>query len=78
MCSSDLLLAKEDAGKLATTVDLLESVQAPVEQGQELGQLTILVDGEERASVKLIAQEAVGKLSLLEVYRGLLSLLFCP
>ena len=28
-----LLLAKEDAGKLATTVDLLESVQAPVEQG---------------------------------------------
>lgn len=73
-----LLLAKEDAGKLATTVDLLESVQAPVEQGQELGQLTILVDGEERASVKLIAQEAVGRLSLLEVYRGLLSLLFCP
>ena len=73
-----LLLAKEDAGKLTTTVDLLESVQAPVEQGQELGQLTILVDGEERASVKLIAQEAVGKLSLLEVYRGLLSLLFCP
>ena len=38
----------------------------------------VLVDGEERASVKLIAQEAVGRLSLLEVYRGLLSLLFCP
>ena len=73
-----LLLAKEDAGKLTTTVDLLESVPAPVEQGQELGQLTILVDGEERASVKLVAQEAVEKLSLLEVYQTLLSMIFCP
>ena len=51
---------------------------APVEQGQELGQLTILVDGEERASVKLVAQEAVEKLSLLEVYQTLLSMIFCP
>ena len=73
-----LLLPKEDAGKLNTTMDLEESVPAPVEQGQELGELTIYVDGEERASVGLIAQAAVGKLSLPQVYQGLLGLLFCP
>lgn len=73
-----LLLPKEDAGKVTTTIDLLESVQAPVVQGQELGQLTILVDGEEREKVKLVAQEGVEKLSLLEVYRSLLSMMFCP
>jgi len=49
-----------------------------MEQGQELGELTIYVDGEERASVGLIAQAAVGKLSLPQVYQGLLGLLFCP
>lgn len=75
--SVTLLLPKEDAGKLSTTVDLKESVPAPVEEGQELGELTIWVDGEERGRVTLIAQDTVEKLRLPQVYQGLLGMIFC-
>ena len=71
------LLAKGDAAKVTTTVDLPDSVQAPVTQGQELGALTVLVDGQEKARLPLVAQEEVPRLSLPEVYQGLLRILFC-
>ena len=74
---SQLLLAKGDAAKVTTTVDLPDSVQAPVTQGQELGALTVLVDGQEKARLPLVAQEEVPRLSLPEVYQGLLRILFC-
>ena len=71
------LLAKGDAAKVTTTVDLPDSVQAPVTQGQELGALTVLVDGQEKARLPLVAREEVPRLSLPEVYQGLLRILFC-
>ena len=40
-----LLLPKGEAGKVTTTVDLPSALSAPVEAGQELGHLTVLVDG---------------------------------
>ena len=39
-----LLLPKGEAGKVTTTVDLPSALSAPVEAGQELGHLTVLVD----------------------------------
>lgn len=62
---------------MTTTVDLAESVQAPVEKGQELGTLTVLVDGQERTKLTLVAETNVDRLSLGEVYKGLLCTLFC-
>ena len=72
-----LLLPKADAGKLTTTVNLPDTLQAPVSQGQELGTLTVLVDGKETTSLPLVAQEEVPRLSLLQVYQWLLGCLFC-
>lgn len=74
---SQLLLAKAEAGKVTTTVDLPATLQAPVEAGQELGTLTVLVDGKETQTLPLVAQEAVPRLTLWQVYRGMLGLLFC-
>ena len=74
--SAQLLLPKGDAAKVTTTVDLAESVQAPVEKGQELGTLTVLVDGQERTKLTLVAETGVERLSLGEVYKGLLCTLF--
>ncbi|MGM9577838.1 MAG: D-alanyl-D-alanine carboxypeptidase family protein [Evtepia sp.] len=74
---SQLLLAKGDAAKVTTTVNLPDSVQAPVTQGQELGTLTVLVDGQEKAKLPLVARDEVPRLSLPEVYQGLLRILFC-
>lgn len=72
-----LLLPKGEAGKVTTTVDLPSALSAPVEAGQELGHLTVLVDGQAVEEIPLVAQEAVGKRSLWQVYGGLLALLFC-
>ena len=74
---SQLLLPKGDAGKITTTVDLPDSVNAPVVEGQELGTLTVLVDGQERTKLKLVAETGVERLSLGEIYKGLLCTLFC-
>ena len=38
--------------------------QAPVEKGQELGSLTVLVDGERESKLPLVAQEEVPRLTL--------------
>ena len=72
-----LLLPKVEAGKVTTTVDLPSALSAPVEAGQELGHLTVLVDGQAVEEIPLVAQEAVGKRSLWQVYGGLLAALFC-
>lgn len=74
---SQLLLSKADAAKVTTTMDLADTLQAPVEQGQELGNLTVLVDGEAIQKLPLVAQEAVPRLTLLQVYQGMLAMLFC-
>ena len=65
-----LLLPKGEAGKVTTTVDLPSALSAPVEAGQELGHLTVLVDGQAVEEIPLVAQEAVGKRSLWQVYGG--------
>lgn len=72
-----LLLPKGEAGKVTTTVDLPSALSAPVEAGQELGHLTVLVDGQAVEEIPLVAQEAVGERSLWQVYGGLLAALFC-
>jgi len=74
---AQLLLPKGDAGKISTTVDLPDSVNAPVVEGQELGTLTVLVDGQERTKLKLVAETGVERLRLGEIYKGLLCTLFC-
>ena len=73
---SQLLLPKEEAGEVTTTVDLPDEIPAPVEGGQTLGHLTILVNGQEKGKLPLVAGEAVERLSLWQVYRGLLITLF--
>ena len=41
------------------------------------GTLTVLVDGQERTKLTLVAETNVDRLSLGEVYKGLLCTLFC-
>jgi D-alanyl-D-alanine carboxypeptidase (penicillin-binding protein 5/6) len=71
-----LLLSKGEAAQVTTTLDLPDTLSAPVTAGQELGHLTVYVDGEERTALPLVAQEGVDRLSLGQVYRELLAMLF--
>ena len=74
---SQLLLDKGAAGKVTTTLDLVGEVAAPVAEGQQLGHLTVLVDGQVVEEIPLVAQQAVAKRTLWQVYGDLLAALFC-
>lgn len=59
MESSSLVIEKAKAAELETTLDLPETLTAPVEQGQTIGELTVSSGGETVLRVPLTAAEAV-------------------
>ena len=72
---AQLLLPKADAAKLTTTVSLPDTLQAPVEAGQQLGTLTVLVNNEPFQTLPLTAQEPVPRLTLWQVFQGMVGML---
>lgn len=74
---SQQLLSKADAAKVSTTLTVADSLQAPVEKGQQVGTLTVLVDGQPRQTIDLVAQEGVERLTLWQIYQAMLARLFC-
>ena len=67
--SPKLLMNKSEAGGIIKSVELPNEVQAPVEQGQELGRLVIsATDGTELTSVPLVADCAVGRLNWWQIF----------
>ena len=70
-----LLLKTGEKANLQTTVALAEDVFAPVEKGQELGTLTVSLDGKTRAEYPLCAAEDVRARTLWDAFLRLLSAL---
>lgn len=58
-----LLVKKDQLGSVTTEVELADSIQAPVAQGTEVGQLVVSVDGKEVRRIPLVAQEDVPRLT---------------
>ncbi len=71
-----VLLEKAQAGNAQQSLSLAESVEAPVEAGQKLGELTVSVDGQTVASIPLVAAEAVPRLGLGGIFLRLLDGMF--
>ena len=71
-----ILLEKSKAGAVTTEVALSESVEAPVEPGQKLGELKVLVDGEQVDTIDLVAADGVARLSLGGIFKRFLNTLF--
>ena len=71
-----ILAEKGQEGAITTQVELAQSVEAPVEAGQQLGTFHILVNGEQRDSIPLVAAQEVGRLGVGDLFRGLLDQLF--
>ena len=71
-----ILLEKSKAGNITTELTLADSVEAPVEAGQKLGQLTVYVDGQQADVIDLVAAEPVARLTVGGIFRHLLGTLF--
>ena len=59
---SELLLEKTVAADLSQQVLLPESLKAPIQAGEELGQLLVTSGGETVAAIPIVAGEAVERL----------------
>ena len=71
-----ILVKKSEAGLVTTEMTLCESVEAPVENSQKLGELKVYVNGELRDTIDLIASQPVERLSVGGIFKDLLGKLF--
>lgn len=71
-----ILLEKSKAGTVTTQMELSPQVEAPVEAGQKLGELRVLVDGEQVDAIDLIAPQEVPRLGIGGIFKRFLNTLF--
>ena len=64
---SGILMKKGDSSDISQEIELEDSVNAPIIQGQKLGQITYLRSGEKLATVNLVASCEIKKISFSEV-----------
>ena len=67
-----LLVRKDQRARIRQETELLPEVDAPVEAGQQLGELRIWAGDEQISAVPLVAGEDVGRLSILDIALRLL------
>ena len=58
---SGMLLSKGQDKEISQSIDLVDHITAPVQQGEVLGKITYTLDGKEIASVNIIAETTVEK-----------------
>ncbi|MDL2273340.1 D-alanyl-D-alanine carboxypeptidase [Oscillospiraceae bacterium OttesenSCG-928-G22] len=71
-----LLVDKSDAGRLVKEVVLQESVEAPVERGQKLGEMIVSVEETELSRIAILASDEVPRLTLPKLFSRFLRTLF--
>jgi D-alanyl-D-alanine carboxypeptidase (penicillin-binding protein 5/6) len=70
-----VLIPKQGSAKVEYSLDLPESVKAPVKQGDILGSLTVRLDGKELARVPIAASNAVERLTSAGIFLRLAKLM---
>ena len=74
--SSRILVDKSMLNEITTELRLCENVEAPVEAGQKLGEMAILVGGQEQQIIPIVADQPVARLTLPGIFARLLRGLF--
>ena len=67
-----LLIQKGQESQITTQITLPEDVEAPVEQGQTLGEMTVSVNGQLRDTVPILAAQPVSRLTIPGIFSRLL------
>ena len=68
-----LLVRRGEESQVTTQLSLSENVEAPVEQGQILGQLEVYVAGEPRDTVPILSAQKLDSLSIPGIFTRMLS-----
>ena len=71
-----ILVEKAQVNEVETRIDLCADVEAPVEQGQKLGEMTVTVAGEVRQTIPIVAAQSVARLTIPGILKNLLGYFF--
>ena len=71
------LTTKSKAAGIEVQVELEEELAAPVEAGQPVGRMTVASGGETLASIPIVADQAVARLTYWQIFQRCLRLAFC-
>ena len=71
--SPSFLIKKGEESSITYEINLNESVQAPVSEGQQLGTVTYSLNGNTLSTVSLVAETSVDKIGLLTVTKEIFS-----
>lgn len=74
--SSRILVEKARLNEITTELRLCEDVEAPVEEGQKLGEMAVYVGDEVRQTIPIVADRAVARLTLPGIFSRFLKTLF--
>jgi len=74
--STRLLMEKSLINAVETSVRLVPDVEAPVEAGQKLGELTVCVNGQVRETLPVVAADGVPRLRFVGIFQSLLQQAF--
>ena len=72
----DLLLKRNENGKITQEISVEPEIIAPVKGGQKVGTVSFLLDGKEMGSVDIVAEKDVAKLGFGTVFLRLILCLF--
>ena len=67
-----LLVRKGQEGQITTRLTLAQDLAAPVEQGQKVGEMEVLVDGQVRDTVPILSAQGVERLTVPKIFSRLL------
>jgi len=68
----DVLVPKGKQGNIEKKIEVSDTVLAPVDKGQKVGEMKFLLDGKEIGKVDIVTGEAVGKVTAPKVFIRLL------
>ncbi len=71
-----ILVEKSRIDQVETAVTLCQDVEAPVEPGQKLGELTVSIGGEKCQTISIVAAQEVKRLTVPGIFGGLLKEFF--
>ena len=74
--SSRILLEKTKSNKVTTSISVTDSVDAPVEKGQKLGEMVVYVDDQPYETIPLISEGAIPHLTFFQIFKDFMSILF--
>jgi len=67
------LIKKGEESSITYEINLPESIQAPITQGQQLGTISYYLNNDKIAEVSLIAENSINKISFINIMKSLFS-----